>query len=172
MFRGRPAIALLFVLAAACGGGEDASALDPGDYFTQVERISQNAHTQERGLARDLRVRMERAIPGAERLGVVEVYLGQSARLYQDVVDALADLQPEDGLEGLHDAYVGAWQAKLDLILSVRDAGFPAAIPYLRQLELPAFDDADAATRARCEDLQRALTAAGREVDLACGGPS
>jgi hypothetical protein len=166
MSRGRRAIALLLVLAAACGG-EDASALSPGDYFTQLARVSQNAHIQERGLNRDLGARLERAIPST-RLNVVEVYVGQSARLYQDVVDALSELQPSDGLQSPHDAYVAAWQAQLDLVVKVRDAGYDSLDLYLVAFDGPAFTEARDATKARCQDLQTAVAAAGREVDLAC----
>ena len=141
--------------------------MSQGDYFIQLARISQNARIQERGLRRDREVRLERALPSA-RLGVVEVYIGQSARLYQDVVDALSALQPEDGLEGLHDAYVAAWQAQLDLFIKVRDAGFDSVTGYLEQLETPAFTEASDATKARCRELQTAVAAAGSEVDLAC----
>jgi len=166
MSRARPAIALLLVLAAACGG-EDASALSPGDYFTQLARVSENAHIQERGLKRDLGVRLERATPST-RLDVVEVYMGQSARLYQDVVDALSELQPVDGLQGPHDAYVAAWQAQLDLVIKVRDAGYEGVDLYLEALEGVASTEAKDATKARCEDLQTAVAAAGSEADLAC----
>jgi hypothetical protein len=168
VYRGRPAIALLLVLAAACGG-EDASASSAGDYFTQLARISQNAHVQERGLARDLRVRLVRAT-FSSRLDVVEVYVGQSARLYQDVVDALSALPPEAGLQGPHDAYTAAWQAQLDLLIKVRDAGFGGVDAYLEALETPAFTEARDETTARCEDLQTAVAAAGSDVDLACEG--
>jgi hypothetical protein len=166
MPRGRPAIALLLVLAAACGG-EDASALSPGDYFTQLARVSQNAHIQERGLKRDLGARLERAIPST-RLNVVEVYVGQSARLYQDVVDALSELQPDAALQGRHDAYVAAWQAQLDLVVKVRDAGYEDIDLYLEALEGVAFAEARDVTKARCQDMQSAVAAAGREVDLGC----
>jgi hypothetical protein len=166
MSRGRPAIALLLLIAAACGG-EDASALSPGDYYTQLARVSQNAHIQERGLKRDLGARLERAIPST-RLNVVEVYVGQGARLYQDVVDALTELQPSDGLEGPHDAYVAAWQAQLDLVVKVRDAGYDSLDLYLEALEGVAFTEARDVTKARCQDLQTAVAAAGREVDLGC----
>jgi hypothetical protein len=164
MSRGRPAIALFLVLAA-CGGG-DASALDPGDYFPQLARISENAHIQERGLKRELGARLERAAP-PERLGVVEVYIGQSVRLYQDVVDALADLTPDDGLEGPHDAYVGAWQAQLDLAVKLRDAVFHGAEDYLAAIET-AFKVAREETKTRCGALQTAVAAAGSDVDLGC----
>jgi hypothetical protein len=162
------AIALLVVLAASCGGG-DASALGAGDYFTQLARISENAHIQQRGLARDLRVRLERAEPGTE-LDVVEVYVGQSARLSQDVVDALTDLQPADGLQDVHAAYLGAWQSELDLLVKVRDAGFRHLGGYLEALEAQPFEEARDQIQARCEDLQTAAAAAGRELDLACEG--
>lgn len=166
---GRRAIALLLIVAAGCGG-EGASALGPGDYVTQLARISENAHIQQRGLARDLRVRLERATPGQEKLNVVVVYVGQSARLYQDVVDALTDLEPTEGFEGVHEAYLSTWQGQLELTLKVRDAGFHTATGYLEALETAAFKDASEETRSRCEDLQAALVALGREVDLGCGG--
>lgn len=165
----RHAIALVLVLAAACAG-EDASALGPGDYFTQLERISQNAHIQERGLLHDLRRRLDRAEP-SEELDVIEVSVGQMARLYQDVVDALADLAPASGVEDPHAAYLAAWQAQLDLLVKLRDAGFDTPTEYLRALDTSRkapFTRVRSETRATCDDLQGAVTAAGRDVDLAC----
>ena len=162
----RCAIALAMLLAAACGS-DDAG--DQGkDYPTQLALISQNAHIQERGLARELRTRLERG-PIGERLDVVEVYVGQSARLYQDVVDALDDLRPIDGVQDAHAAYVEAWTGQLELITKVRDAGFRGSAEYLEALENKAFDSTADDTRASCEDLQQALASAGRQVDLACG---
>jgi hypothetical protein len=164
----RLGIALLLLLAAACGG-EEASALNPGDYFTQLARISENAHIQERGLERDRRARLEGAGTSAE-LHVVEIYVGQRAALYQDVVDALSDLQPDDSVQGPHDAYEAAWQAQLDLLVKVRDAGYDGVTEYLEALETPAFSEAAEARESSCLDLQAAAEHAGRQVDLACTG--
>lgn len=159
----------LVLLLAACAG-EDASALGPGDYFTQLERISQNAHIQERGLLQDLRRRLDRAEP-SEELDVIEVSVGQMARLYQDVVDALADLTPASGVEDPHAAYLEAWQAQLDLLVKLRDAGFDSPMEYLRALDTSRkapLTRVRNETRATCEDLQQAVATAGRDVDLAC----
>ena len=163
----RLAIALLLVLAAACGG-EDASALDPTNYFTQLARIGENARIQERGLVRDLSARVE-AADGAPQLQVVEVHVEQLVRLYEDVIDALTALEPEEALRGPHDAYVAAWQAQLDLLLKVRDAVFETATAYLDSLTT-LLTEAKAETRARCESLQTAITGVGSEVELTCGG--
>jgi hypothetical protein len=154
--------------AAACGGAEG-SAILPGDYFTDLARISQNAHIQERGLARELTRRLERQ-GGGERLNTVVVYVEQSARLYEDVVDALDALEPADGMEGAHQGYLDAWAAQLELVLQVRDAGFQAAPRYLEALEAAVFEDAASTTRARCQDAQEAAAGLGRELDLACDG--
>ena len=63
-----------------------------------------------------------------------------------------------------------AWRGQLDLIVKVRDAGFPTADRILRQLEAPVFRDAAAQTRAACDDLQAAVAGAGSDVDLVCDG--
>jgi hypothetical protein len=163
----RPAIALLLVLGAACGG-DDASALNPGDYTTQLARITENARIQERGLERVLRSRLESPAPSTE-LEVVEVHVGQLVRLYQDVIDALTALQPEEALQRPHDAYVAAWQAQLDVLLKVQDAAFDSATAYLDSLE-PPLAETQSATRSRCEDLQTAVTALRSDVQLTCAG--
>lgn len=167
--RVRGVFAVLLAVAAACGGdpGEGPA---PGDYFTQLQRVSETAHIQERGLRRDLRMRLADAAPGEDRMTVLTVFLDQSARLYRDVVDALRQLDPPTELVAAQTAYRQAWREQLDLILVVRDAGFPAPAPILKQLERPAFVDAARETSARCEELQAAVRASGSDVDLACDG--
>jgi hypothetical protein len=162
-------IVVLLVFAAACGGNADADPA-PGDYFAQLQRVSETAHIQERGLRRDLRVRLEEASPGKDRKAVATVFVDQSARLYQDVLDALRSLDPPSDIAAAQQAFLEAWRAQLDLIVKVRDAGFPTADRILEQLEAPAFRDAAAQTRAACDDLQAAVAAAGSDVDLVCDG--
>jgi hypothetical protein len=165
----RHAIVLLLVVAAACGGNADAGP-GVGDYFTKLERTSQTAHIQERGLDRDLRIRLENIPPGEDRMSVVTVFVDQGARLYQDVVDALRQLDPPPELAAAQQAYLEAWKGELDLFVAVRDAGFSSSWKILKELDRPAFSDAAKETRTRCEDLQAAVDATGSHVDLACGG--
>jgi hypothetical protein len=161
------ALGALVILASGCSSDRLPV---PGqtDYFTQLKRISENAQIQERGLDRDLRKRLERSTPGQERLDVVVIFVQQSAALYEDVVSALRNLQPVDGLRGPHVAYMTAWEDRLGLMRKIRDAGFRGAMEYLRALDAPAFDRARRATRERCEELRSAASAAGRPVELAC----
>jgi hypothetical protein len=161
--------AVLFLIAAGCGGNADAGPA-PGDYFEQLQRVSETAHIQERGLRRDLRSRLEEAEPGADRMAVLTVFIDQSARLYQDVMDALRRLDPPQELAAPQQAYLEAWQDQLDLVIKVRDAGFPGPAEVLQQLELPAFSQTAAETRARCEDLQAAVQASDPATDLVCDG--
>lgn len=165
----RRAFAVLLLFAAACGGGADADPA-PGDYFMQLQRVSETAHIQERGLRRDLQSRLEDAPVGEDRMAVVTVFVDQSARLYQDVVDALRQLDPPQELVAAQRAYVNAWRGQLRLMRTIRDAPFPGPSQILKQLELDAFSDAEAETKARCEDLQTAVAANGSDVDLACDG--
>jgi hypothetical protein len=160
---------LLLLLAAACGGDADAGPA-PGDYFAQLQRVSETAHIQQRGLNRDLRIRLEEATLGEARRGVVAVFLDQSARLDQDVLDALRALDPPTELIAPQQAFHDAWRSHLDLIAKVRDASFPTADEVLEQLEAPVFRDTAAEIRARCDDLQAAVAAAGSDLDLVCDG--
>ena len=165
-------IVVVLVLATACGGDADAGPA-PGDYFAQLERVIETAHIQERGLRRDLRLRLEDPPPGETRKTVLKVYVDQRARLYQDVLDALGDMDPPDEVAAAQQAFLEAWRSQLDLIATVRDAGFPSSEEITKALEASAFRDAAAETEARCEDLQAAVAAAGSDVDLVCdGGPS
>ena len=166
--RVRHAFALLLVVAAACGGNADAGS-SADDYFTKLERTSETAHIQERGLGRDLRVRLKQAV-FADRMDVVTVFLDQSARLYEDVVDALRQLDAPPDLAAAQQAYLEAWQSQLDITVKVRDAGFPSSVRILKELERPVFRDAAKETKARCEDLQAAVEAGGSRVDLVCDG--
>lgn len=165
----RRAFAILLLLAAACGGDADAGPA-PGDYFQQLQRVSETAHIQERGLRRDLQSRLEDAPAGEDRMAVLAVFVDQSARLYEDVVDALRQLDPPQELAGAQRDYLEAWRSQLHLMRQVRDAGFPSPGPILDALEAPAFSDAAAETKVRCEDLQAAVTASGSDVDLVCDG--
>ena len=166
--RVRRALALVLVVAAGCGGnGGGGSA--PGDYFAQLQRVSETAHIQERGLGRDLRVRLKQ-VAWADRMDVVTVFLDQSARLYQDVVDALRQLDPPPELVAPQRAYLEAWQSQLELVTAVRDAGFPSSARTLKELGRPAFRDAGNETKGRCEDLQAAVEANGARIDLVCDG--
>ena len=169
VMRIRQLIALLLVAAAACGGNADPRP-SGDDYFTKLERTSQTAHIQERGLRRDLRIRLENIPTGEDRMSVVTVYVDQGARLYQDVVDALGQLDPPPELEAAQQAYVDAWQGQLNAFVALRDAGFSASWKILKELERPLFRDAATETKTRCEDLQAAVDATGSHVDLACGG--
>jgi hypothetical protein len=164
----RPIVALL-VVAAACGGNADAGPA-PGDYFAQLQRVSETAHIQERGLRRDLRLRLEEARPGEDRKAVATVYVDQGARLYRDVLDALGALDPPSELIVAQQAFIDAWRVQLDLIVKVRDAGFRTADQILEQVESQPFRDAAAETRAACDELQAAVAAAGSDVDLVCDG--
>ncbi|MGH7540859.1 MAG: hypothetical protein ACRELC_07670 [Gemmatimonadota bacterium] len=168
----RPGCLLVLVLAAATACDGDAGAgPGPEDYFTQLARVSENATIQERGLRRDLRVRLENAGGGEDRMDALLVYVDQSARLYEDVVDALAALEPGDEVRTAHEAYVDAWRSQRQLIVAVRDAG-DSASEILDALEKPVFADAAAERRAACEDLQAAVSAVGANADLACGARS
>jgi hypothetical protein len=165
----RHALVLLLVVAAACGGNADAGP-SADDYFTKLERTSQTAHIQERGLRRDLRIRLENVPPSEDRMSILTVYVDQSARLYQDVVDALRELDPPQDLAAGQQAYLQAWKGQLDLAIVVRDAGFSNPTKILGELGRPVFRDAAKETKTRCEDLQAAVEATGSHVDLACGG--
>jgi hypothetical protein len=165
----RVTLAVVVVFAVACGGDGGA---DPGrgDYFTQVARVSETAHIQERGLRRDFGARLEHASRPVDRMGAVLVYVDQSTRLYRDVVDALRALDPPGDVASAHDAYIEAWAAQLDLIVKVRDAGFRLPLEFREALDAQVFDDAAIETRDRCEDLQSAVAADGSDVDLSCSG--
>ena len=164
----RFAPALLLVVGVACSGNADAGP-NAGDYFTKLERTSQTAHIQERGLRRDFRTRLENVPAGEDRMSVVTVFVDQSARLYQDVVDALRQLDPPQDLDAAQQAYLEGWQGQLDLFVAVRDAGFSNSGKILTELGRPAFRDAAKETKARCADLQTAVDTSGSHVDLACG---
>ena len=84
-------------------------------------------------------------------------------------MDALGQLDPPDELAGPQEAYLDAWRAQLAVAAGVRDAGFPGPTAILEALQ-PAFNNAAAETRARCDDLQDAVAASGSDVDLACDG--
>jgi hypothetical protein len=159
---------ILVFLLVACGSEDDVGPV-VGDYFTQLQRVSETGQVQHRGLQRDLRRRLEGASPGEDRMDVLTVYVDQSARLYQDVVDALAQLDPPEELAASQQAYLDAWRSQLAVALGVRDAGFTGASEILEALQ-PAFGNAAAETRARCHDLQAAVAANGSDVDLACDG--
>jgi hypothetical protein len=167
----RHAFALVLVIAVACGGDAGAGPATD-DYFTKLERTSETAHIQERGLRHDLRIRLEGSPPGEERMIVLTVFVDQSARLYQDVVDALGQLDPPQELVAAQQAYLEAWQGKLGLFVAVRDAGFSSSWKILKELGRPAFRDAAKETKTRCDDLQAAVEASESHVDLACGGRS
>jgi hypothetical protein len=162
-------LVVVALLAAACGGDADAGPA-PGDYFAQLQRVSETAHIQERGLRRDLRVGLEETPPGEERLTVAAVFLDQTARLYQDVIDALRSLHPPEELATPQQGFLDAWQRQLDLTAAVRDAGLRTADRILGQVESQPFREAAAETRDRCEELQAAVAAAGSDVDLVCDG--
>ena len=102
-------LVVVLLVATACGGNADAGPAT-GDYFAQLQRVSETAHIQERGLRRDLRVRLEEAPPGEDRKAVVTVFLDQSARLYQDVIDALGSLNPPPELVAAQQAFIDAWR--------------------------------------------------------------
>jgi hypothetical protein len=167
----RSSIVVVLLALAGCGGDADAGPA-PGDYFAQLQRVSETAHIQERGLRRDLRVRLEEAASVADRMEVLTVFVDQSARLYRDVVDALEDLDPPGELAGAQQAFHDAWRSQLELIVAVRDGGATNPETIIGALEAEAFRDAAAETEARCEDLQAAVAAAGSDVDLVCDGRS
>ncbi len=162
-------LAVVLVMAAACGGDADAGPA-AGDYFTQLQRVSETAHIQERGLSRDLGSRLDEAPAGEDRMAVLTVYVDQSVRLYQDVVDALGQLGPPQELAAAQRSYLEAWQGQLDAMRNVREAGFRTPAQILKQFDLPLFRDAEAETKARCEELQAAVAATGSDVDLVCDG--
>ena len=162
--------ALLLVVAAACGGDADAGPA-PGDYFAQLQRVSENAHIQERGLRRELRLGLEEAASDGDRMAVLTVFVDQSARLYQDVVDALGALDAPEELAAAQRAFLDAWRTQLDLVVAIRDAGYADPDAIVDQLEAEAFREAAMATEARCDDLQAAVAGSGRsDVDLVCDG--
>jgi hypothetical protein len=161
-------IILLLVMAAACGGGADAGPA-PGDYFAQLHRVSETAHIQERGLRRDLRLRLEEAASEGDRMAALTVFVDQSARLYQDVVDALEDLDPPEELAAAQRAFLDGWRHRLDLIVAIRDEGLRDPDAIVGALE-PATRNAAVEIEAACDDLQAAVAASGSDVDLVCDG--
>jgi hypothetical protein len=160
----------LAVVAAACGGDPETT---PGadDYFSQLARISGNAAIQERGLKRDLRIRLEKAELQEDRVDVVVVFVDQSARLYRDVVDALGGLDAPADLLAPQAAYADAWRAQLDNMVKVRDE-VQGVAAILRAIDTPLFRDAAAEIRERCDELQAAVQALESDVDLRCDGRS
>jgi hypothetical protein len=160
---------VLTALAVACGGDDDPGPT-AGDYFTQLQRVSETAHIQERGLQRDLRSRLNDAEVAEDRLDVLLVYVDQSADLAQDVVDAIRRLDPPAELASAQDAYQEAWQTRVNLFANVRDGGFSSVGGLSDALASPAFRDADAETQARCDELQAAVQRTGSGVDLVCDG--
>jgi hypothetical protein len=159
---------VLLLIAAACGGDADAGPAT-GDYFAQLQRVSETAHIQERGLRRDLANRLD-AATGEDRMDVLTVHVDQSVRLFQDVVDALGQLDPPQELAAAQRSYLEAWQGQLDAMRNVREAGFNSPAQILKQFDLPLFRDAEAETKARCEELQASVAATGSGVDLVCDG--
>jgi hypothetical protein len=160
-------VAVVLTLAVACGG--DGNGVAGEDYVTQIQRVSVNAHIQERGLTRDLQRRLKHAGGQAEKLAALKVFADQSAGLYGDVVDALSGLDPPADASTAQDRYGAAWGIQLKLIVKVRDAGFGVR-DFLDSLDSQAFHDAAATTKNRCEQLQQALSADAAGVDLACDG--
>lgn len=163
-------LGLLVVVTAAvsCGGEEEGPTA--GDYYTQLQRVSETAQIQERGLQNSMRTRLEEAELPDDRLDVLLVYVDQSAALYQDVVDAIRELDAPDELAAAQDAYQDAWQNQVNLFANVRDGGFSNAGGLSDALASSAFDDAEAETTARCDDLQAAVQRTGSSVDLVCDG--
>jgi hypothetical protein len=155
------------LLAAGCGDGDAGPAR--GDYFAQLQRVSETAQIQERGLRRDLRVRLEEAATFEDRMTVLTVYVDQSARLYEDVVAAVDRLDPPEELAAPQQAYLDAWRAQRDIAAGARDAGFASPDDILEALRT-SFRGAEAETSARCDALQSAVAAAGSDVDLVCDG--
>jgi hypothetical protein len=162
-------ILALAVVAAACGG--DPETAPATDYFGQLARISGNAAIQERGLRRDLRIRMEEATLADDRMDAVVVFVDQSARLYQDVVDALGGLETPSELLAPQAAYADAWRTQLDNIVTVRDE-IQGVRNILEAIDSPDFTDAAAEIRERCDELQSAVEAQESDVDLRCDGRS
>jgi hypothetical protein len=160
---------VLVSLAVSCGGDEDQGPT-AGDYFTQLQRVSETAHIQERGLQTSLRSRLSDAELPEDRMDVLLVYVDQSAALYQDVVDAIRELHPPDELAAAQDAYREAWQNQVNLFANVRDGGFSDVGGLSDALASPAFEDAEAETEARCDELQSAVQRTGSGVDLVCDG--
>jgi hypothetical protein len=160
-------LAAVLILAVACGG--DGNGVAGEDYVTQIQRVSVNAHIQERGLSRDLQRRLKHAGSQAEKLEALKVFADQSARLDQDVVDALKGLDAPENAATAQDRYGTAWQGQHDLIVKVRDAGFGVQ-DFLEALDSQALRDATRATETRCEQLQEAVSADAASVDLACDG--
>ena len=81
-----------------------------------------------------------------DRKDAVTVFLDQSARLYQDIVDALRQLNAPPDLAAAQQAYLEAWQGQLDLIVKVRDAGFPSSAQVsegARSTRLPRCGEGD-----------------------------
>lgn len=160
-------LAAVLVLAIACGG--DGNGVAGEDYVTQIQRVSVNAHIQERGLAKELQRRLKHAGSQAEKLEALKVFADQSARLYQDIVDALKGLDPPVDTASAQDRYEAAWLDQLDLIVKLRDAGFGVR-DFVDNLESQAFRHATATTRSRCMRLQQAVSADAAGIDLACDG--
>jgi hypothetical protein len=166
--RVRGMVVLSLLIAAACGGDADAGPAR-GDYFTQLQRVSETAHIQDRGLRRDLVRRLKEAA-AEDRMTVLTVFVDQSVRLYQDVVDALRQLDAPPELAEEQRAYREAWQGQLVVMRAVREAGFRSSAQILKQFGLPAFKDAAATTRTRCEALEDAVRSSEPDVDLVCDG--
>jgi hypothetical protein len=167
----RSVLGLLLVVTAAvsCGGGEEEGPT-ADDYYTQLQRVSETAQIQERGLQNSMHTRLEEAQLPEDRLDVLLVYVDQSAALYQDAVDAIRELDPPGDLADAQDAYQEAWQNQVNLFANVRDGGFSDAGGLSEALDSPAFEDAEAETTARCDDLQAAVQRTGSRVDLVCDG--
>ena len=167
----RVALGLLVVamIAVACGGGDEPGPA-AGDYFTELQRVSETAQIQERGLHASLRSRLNDAELPEDRLDVLLVYVDQSADLYQDVVDAIRELDAPADLAAAQDAYQDAWQNQVNLFAGVRDGGFTDVVGLSYALASPAFRDAEAETEARCDALQTAVQQTHSGLDLVCDG--
>lgn len=166
------AAAIMFGLAAC--GGDDGDSLSIEAYLTEMERLDNEAETQQAAL----RQQFEAATVGDSGSGpLTDGYIGALEAYYvglveagKDFVNAVEDLQPPDDAQDVHDEYIAAYDELLAQLNIVID-GIPTLTNSGDRDALLASPDLEAAFErgnAACADLQQLATDNNVSVDFGC----
>jgi hypothetical protein len=160
-------------IAVACGNVGDELSL--GEYFQQLETISNDLEERGEVVERELETAFDPEGGIESAIDTLQGLLSEGASAFEDALADIESLEPPSEAENAHNVFVEEARGRVELVEDLADRvaeveSLSDLEEVFAQLESPEFQAADRRFRDACQALQGIATDNGIDVDLDCGG--